>query len=75
VASDEPLDIAAIFDEGTLIDRAMNLAVRDAIQLHKEKGVPMVVWRDGKIIEIAPEEAERAWVEANPELAAIYRTL
>ena len=75
VATNEPVDIAAIFREGTLIDRAMNLAVRDAIQLHKEKGVPLVVWREGKIMFIAPEEAERTWIEANPELAVAYPKL
>jgi imidazolonepropionase-like amidohydrolase len=56
----EPKDIGQIFREGTLIDEAMNLAVRDAVQLHKEKGLPMVVWRDGKIVWITPEEAERS---------------
>ena len=52
----EPKDIAQIFRDGTLIDEAMNAA---AVQLHKEKGLPMVVWRDGKIVWISPEEAER----------------
>jgi hypothetical protein len=56
----EPKDIQKIFREGTLIDEAMNAAVRDAVQLHKEKGLPMVVWRDGKILWITPEEAEQA---------------
>jgi hypothetical protein len=72
VPSREPVDIAAIWEEGTLMDRAMTLAIRDAIQLHKEKGVPMVVCREGKILHISPEEAERTWTEANPELAAEY---
>ena len=36
-------DIRAIFRDGTLIDEAMNAAVRDAVQLHKEKGLPLVV--------------------------------
>ena len=56
----EPKDIQKIFQEGTLIDEAMNAAVRDAVQLHKEKGLPMVVWRDGKIVWITPEEAEQS---------------
>ena len=56
----EPKDIQRIFREGTLIDEALNLAVRDAVQLHKEKGLPMVVWRDGKIVWITPEEAEQS---------------
>jgi hypothetical protein len=56
----EPKDIQQVFREGTLIDEAMNAAVRDAVQFHKEKGLPMVVWRDGGIVWISPEEAERA---------------
>ena len=61
----EPKDIDKIFREGTLIDEAMNLAVRDAVQLHKEKGLPMVVWRDGKILWISPEEAEQSLASAS----------
>jgi hypothetical protein len=57
--NEKPKDIRQIFDDGTLIDEAMNAAVRDAVQLHKEKGLPMVVWRDGQIVWISPEEAER----------------
>jgi hypothetical protein len=67
MATREPKDISAIFREGTLIDRAMNLAVLDAIRLHKEKGLPLVVQRDGKILWISPEEAERDWAAANPD--------
>jgi hypothetical protein len=60
MATSEPKDIGKIFREGTLIDEAMNAAVRDAVQLHKEKGLPLVVWRDGKTLWISPEEAELA---------------
>ncbi len=71
--SKPPIDVSAVYGDSAAIGRAMNLAVRDAIQLHKEKGVPLVVWRDGKIQHVSPEEAERTWIEANPELAAEYR--
>jgi hypothetical protein len=57
MATSDPKDIAQIFRDGTLIDEAMNAAVRDAVQLHKEKGLPLVVWRDGKTVWISPEEA------------------
>jgi hypothetical protein len=65
----QPRDIGQIFRDGTLIDEAMNAAVRDAVQLHKEKGLPLVVWRDGKALWISPEEAERACKSAtrNPK--------
>ena len=63
----EPKDIDKIFREGTLIDEAMNLAVRDAVQLHKEKNLPMVVWRNGEIVWISPEEAEQSLASATPQ--------
>ena len=58
---------------GTLIDRMMNLAVRYAIQPHKEKGVPLVVWRDGKIPARRVQRSKKqTWSEANRDLAAEY---
>jgi hypothetical protein len=54
----KPIDIAEVFRNGSLIDEALDAAARDAVQLHKEKGLPLVVWRDGKIVWITPEEAE-----------------
>jgi hypothetical protein len=57
MATADQKDIAQIFRDGTLIDEAMNAAVRDAVQLHKEKGLPLVVWRDGRVVWISPEEA------------------
>ena len=68
MATIRPKNIREIFREGTLIDEAMNAAVRDAVQLHKEKGLPLVVWRDGKAVWITPEEAERAMAaKAEPD--------
>ena len=45
-----------LFDEGTAIAQAMNAAVREAVLQHKQKGLPLVVWRDGKVAWIPPEE-------------------
>jgi hypothetical protein len=70
VRTSEQKDIAQIFRDGTLIDQAMNAAVRDAVQLHKEKGLPLVVWRDGKILWISPEEAELALASQRPVTAS-----
>ena len=36
----------------------MQDAFRDACIHHKQGGVPLVVWRDAKIVEIPPEEIE-----------------
>src|SRR5262245_7940953 len=38
------------------IDEALARAVQLALWRHKQMGVPIVVWRDGKIVEIPPEE-------------------
>jgi hypothetical protein len=38
--------------------RAMREAVADVIAEHKRLGMPLIIWRDGKIVEISPEEAE-----------------
>jgi hypothetical protein len=48
--------ISRLFDEGTPIDRAMARAHRQALLEHKLLGFPIVAWRDGKVVEIPPEE-------------------
>lgn len=35
---------------------AMRLAVREALALHKQAGNPVAVWRDGRVVWIAPED-------------------
>jgi hypothetical protein len=54
-------DIDAIFRAGTPIDRAIAAGARDAIRRHKQAGVPMVIWRDGK-----PVWVDAAELEAKP---------
>ena len=48
--------IDEIFKEGSLIDNALKKAVQEALVRHKQAGNPIVVWRDGKIVWIKPEE-------------------
>lgn len=50
------IDIDAVFKEGTLIDEAMNAAAQEAVRLHKEKGLPMAVWRNGKVEWVPADE-------------------
>jgi hypothetical protein len=52
-------DIGEIFAEGTPIDEALRRGVREAIRQHRLAGVPMVVWRDGRIVHIPAEQLER----------------
>lgn len=52
------VDIGRLFREGTAIDAAMNAAVREAVLQHKQKGLPLAVWRDGKVAWIPPDEID-----------------
>ena len=47
-----------LFDDGPRLDKAMMEAFREACLRHKQAGVPLVVWRDGKIVKIPAEEIE-----------------
>jgi hypothetical protein len=53
-ASGRPLD-ERLRDIG-LIKQALALAVRDALVRHKQAGNPIAVWRDGRLLWIAPED-------------------
>jgi len=52
----EKPDIAAIFADSKAIERAMTLAVRETVLRHKRLGQSVFTWRDGKVVEIPPEE-------------------
>jgi len=52
---------------------ALHEAAWDAQRLHEKHGVPMVIWRDGKVAEISPAEfkeileaAQRRRAETKP---------
>ena len=45
-----------IQDEDAAIDAALKEAVRAALRRHKQLGESVVVFRDGKVIELPPEE-------------------
>jgi len=40
------------------ITAALHEAARNARRRHKAFGVPLVIWRDGKVVEVPPEEIE-----------------
>ena len=41
-----------------LVSQALNEAARDAVNMHKESGLPMVDWQDGKVVLVSAEEVE-----------------
>jgi hypothetical protein len=45
-----------IFRDRTLLDEAMRRTAREVQRRHKLLGRPLVVWQDGKVVKIPPEE-------------------
>ena len=45
-----------IVRDRAVIDRAFDQAYRQACLEHKQAGVPLVLSRDGNVVEIAPED-------------------
>jgi hypothetical protein len=50
-----------LFEEAS---KAMQEAVAKVIAEHKRHGLTLTVWRDGKVVEITPEEAEAEYQAA-----------
>jgi hypothetical protein len=50
--------------------QALREAVWDVIQEHKRTGLPLVVWRDGKVAHVLPEEAEAEYLAAKAQAEA-----
>ncbi|MBI1918031.1 MAG: hypothetical protein HYS12_25340 [Planctomycetes bacterium] len=53
--------------------QALRNAVGKVIQEHKRLGIPLVIWRDGKVVEISPEEAEAEYLAAKARAEAEAR--
>lgn len=55
--AEAPKDINRIFvEDGHLIDEALKQGVRDAMIRHKEAGLPVVIYRDGKAVLVMPQD-------------------
>ncbi len=53
-------DVAARLDaEKIAIEQAMREAAQEAVLRHRQAGQPLVVWQDGKIALIRPDEAAK----------------
>lgn len=54
---DEPKDIDRIFrEQRPRIDEALKQGVREAMIRHKKHGLSVVIYRDGKTVEVKPED-------------------
>ena len=48
--------IHELFLDGKEIDEALRRGVGEAILRHKKLGNSIVIWRDGRVVELPPEE-------------------
>lgn len=63
-------ELLEILRDGTEVDRALARAVRRAIREHKEEGLPLAVWRDGRVVWVSAEELEAEIEEAESPAGA-----
>jgi hypothetical protein len=52
-------DISAILADTKFIEAVLCRAVRKALVRHKQAGLPVVEWRNGKTVWIPPEKLDR----------------
>lgn len=57
-------DIGTIIREGTAVDRAIEAARRRVVRRHQQLGIPLVIWKDGCVTEVPPDNVELAEEEA-----------
>ncbi len=48
-------DISAIMRDGKEVDRAMDRAFRRVVERHRQLGLPLVMWRDGRVVRVPAE--------------------
>ena len=49
---------ATILRDGDAIDRAIAATHRRVVLRHRQLNIPLVLWRDGRVIEVPPESVE-----------------
>jgi hypothetical protein len=49
-------DIPAIVRDGTAIDQAIERARRRVMQRHRQLGIPLAIWHEGRVVEVPPED-------------------
>jgi hypothetical protein len=59
-----PSAIGELFARRTPIDEAVRDAVVEAVRAHRRAGRAVVIWRDGRVVELEGEEIDRELARA-----------
>jgi hypothetical protein len=49
-------DLDQLLEDDILIESALREGVRDALRRHKEAGLPVAAWRNGKVVWVPPQK-------------------
>ena len=52
----EEKDVGALMIDGDALDRAMVTAQIEAVRRHRLLGLPVAVWRDGRLVVLPPDQ-------------------
>jgi hypothetical protein len=56
---EEARDVGRLLGDRTVLDAALREGAREALRVHREAGLPLAIWRDGRTEWVSPEEFER----------------
>ncbi|MGH2370855.1 MAG: hypothetical protein ACRDI2_21980 [Chloroflexota bacterium] len=51
-------DIGELLADTSLVTDALRQAAREALLRHQQAGLPVAIWRDGRVQWVAPEELD-----------------
>ena len=51
-------DVGSILRDGQAIDQAIVAAHRRVILRHRQLNMPLAIWRNGEVVEVAPDSVE-----------------
>lgn len=54
----DDVDLTAILQDHDKISGALRRAALQAVQAHKAEGLPLAMWRDGRVVWMSAEEVE-----------------
>ena len=58
MAAERKHSVAELLEDTDRIEAALRRAAREAALAHKREGLPLVIWEDGEVVLVPPDEIE-----------------